>query len=112
MFEITNRAVRKKIDKLCINDLRQAELNANEQGCREVMRKFRELYQKCKSDKTYKGFSRHYEYFIHLIPLWRAFEESNFELALHELNTLINYNDIYQVRVRISLLDLLNKYIQ
>lgn len=109
---MTNRAVRKKIDKLCRNDLWQAEIYANEQGCRKVMKEFRELYQKCKPDKIYKGLNQHYEYFIHLIPLWRAFEKSDFKLALHELNTLIKCNDIYQVRVRTSLLDLLNKYIQ
>ena len=109
---MTNRAVRKKIDKLCRNDLWQAEIYANEQGCRKVMKEFRELYQKCKPDRTYKGLHQHYEYFIHLIPLWRAFEKSDFKLALHELNTLIKCNDIYQVRVRTSLLDLLNKYIQ
>ncbi len=94
VFEMTNRNVREKIDKLCKNNLRQAETNANEYGCHKVMKEFRELYKKCKPDKTYKGLHHHYKYLIRLIPLWRAFEKNNYVLALHELNTLISYDDI------------------
>lgn len=111
---MTNKGIRKKINKLYRNDLRLAEGNADEQQCCESMKKFRELYRKYKPPKEpYYSILRdwHYGYFYWLIPLWRAFEKGDFKLALHELISLINYVDIYQPRVKTSVMDLLDKYI-
>ena len=110
---MTNRTVRKKLDKLCRGKLWQAERNIDEQQFRGLMKEFRELYRKYKPPKEQYNLLRdwHYGYFYWLIPLWKALKKGDFKWALHELITLINCVDIYQLRVQTSVIDLLDKYI-
>lgn len=104
-----DRRARKRLNKFCLNMRRNERFN--NEICFKLIKEFKELYIKCKADKKYNGMFTHYRYFIRLVPIRQAFEKNDYSLALHELNTIIALDDIYQLRIRTSLIDLLNKYI-
>ncbi len=110
---MTNRTIRKKLNKLYKEKLWQTEKDADELKCRELIKEFRELYRKYKPPKLWYNILNdwHYSYLYWLVPLRKAFEKGDIKWALHELITLINYVDIYQLRVKTSVIDLLDKYI-
>lgn len=107
---MTNRRARKKLNKLRLHMI-QSEVSDNDY-CFELIKKFKEFYGKCKPDKKYTGMFKHYSYWLRLLPIRKAFEKNDYVLVLHELNTIIVLDEIYQLRVRTALIDLLNKYVQ
>lgn len=86
---MTNRTVRKKLEKLCRGKLWQAEGNIDEQQFRELMKEFRELYRKYKPPKEQYNLLRdwHYGYFYWLIPLWKALKKGVIQAAVYDSET-------------------------
>lgn len=108
-----HRKAKKQLRELC-RKMRMAEIEeADDMKCYELLREFKLCYAKCPLDKSYDGFSTgHYRFFINLFPLWRALTREDYNLALHEINTVIALNRIFQIRIKTALGDLLNKYVR